>query len=97
MVACSCGGLNALWFVLQVKKMYRKACLSVHPDKVNQQYACISLPPSPSLPSLSRITNYYCISFQAQDTDHEILARAIFDELNDAYTRFEESGAQPLF
>ena len=31
-----------------------------------------------------------------QNTDHENLARAIFDELNDAYSRFEESGAQPL-
>ena len=34
---------------------------------------------------------------QAQDTEHETLARAIFDELNDAYTRFEESGARPLY
>ncbi|CAI8034317.1 Cyclin-G-associated kinase [Geodia barretti] len=50
----------------QVRKMFRKACLSVHPDK-------------------------------AQDTEHETLARAIFDELNDAYARFEESGAQPLY
>ena len=36
-------------------------------------------------------------SAQVQDTEHENLARAIFDELNDAYTRFEESGAQPLY
>ena len=31
------------------------------------------------------------------DAEHENLARAIFDELNDAYSRFEESGAQPLY
>ena len=37
------------------------------------------------------------VSIQAQDTDHENLARAIFDELNDAYSRFEESGSQALF
>ena len=37
------------------------------------------------------------LSTQAQGTDHENLARAIFDELNDAYSRFEESGAQPLY
>ena len=37
------------------------------------------------------------IPLQAQGTDHENLARAIFDELNDAYSRFEESGAQPLY
>ena len=27
---------HVLWLVLQVKKMYRKACLSVHPDKVTE-------------------------------------------------------------
>lgn len=59
-------GMHQLVQPEQVKKMYRKACLSVHPDK-------------------------------AQNTPHETLARAIFDELNDAYARFEESGAKPLY
>lgn len=59
-------GMHQLVQPDQVKKLYRKACLSVHPDK-------------------------------AQDTDHENLARAIFDELNDAYSRFEETGSQALF
>ena len=30
--------MHCLWIVLQVKKMYRKACLSVHPDKVKQLF-----------------------------------------------------------
>ena len=43
-------------------------------------------------------THYMAFSsVQVQDTEHENLARAIFDELNDAYARFEESGAQPLY
>ena len=40
---------------------------------------------------------YFSLCFQAQGATHEILARAIFDELNEAYTKFEESGAKPLF
>ena len=47
-------------------KFFRKACLSVHPDK-------------------------------AQGKDHENLARAIFDELNDAYELFESSGSKSLY
>lgn len=44
--------------------------------------------------------HYLCDSVcysQTQDTEHRTLARAIFDELNDAYSRFEESGCKPLF
>jgi DnaJ-class molecular chaperone len=50
----------------QVSKFFRRACLSVHPDK-------------------------------AQETSHENLARAIFDELNEAYELFEISGAKSLY
>ncbi|KAL5487095.1 hypothetical protein EMCRGX_G019654 [Ephydatia muelleri] len=59
-------GMHQLLQPDQVKKFYRKACLSVHPDK-------------------------------SQGTSHENLARAIFDELNDAYSRFEEGGSLPIF
>lgn len=50
----------------QVKKFYRKACLTVHPDKHTGE-------------------------------DHEDLARAIFIELNEAWTLFEQSGSLSLF
>ncbi len=42
-----------------VKKMYRKACLAVHPDK-------------------------------QQGSEHEKIAKMIFTELNDGWTKFQE-------
>uniref|UniRef100_A0A183US88 Cyclin-G-associated kinase n=1 Tax=Toxocara canis TaxID=6265 RepID=A0A183US88_TOXCA len=49
----------------QVKKVYRKACLVIHPDKQT-------------------------------GTENEALARAIFTELNDAWTAFENAGSPSL-
>jgi len=59
-------GMHQLLDPNQVKKFYRKACLSIHPDKHTGQ-------------------------------PHESLARAIFLELNEAWSIFEESGQQALF
>ncbi|XP_019852858.1 PREDICTED: cyclin-G-associated kinase [Amphimedon queenslandica] len=58
-------GMHELVEADQVSKYFRKACLSVHPDKVDESNAN--------------------------------LARAIFDELNDAYELFEQSGAKSLY
>eukprot|EP00795_Rhopilema_esculentum_P004222 gene4222-20410_t len=59
-------GMHQLLQPSDVKKFYRKACLSVHPDKLT-------------------------------GTPEEHLARAIFVELNEAWTLFEQSGAKALF
>ena len=37
------------------------------------------------------------LQLQEEDAQHANLARAIFDELNDAFARFEESGSQALY
>ena len=37
------------------------------------------------------------MGLQIRDPSLENLARAIFDELNDAYAKFEESGARALY
>ncbi|XP_046839155.1 cyclin-G-associated kinase-like isoform X2 [Xenia sp. Carnegie-2017] len=59
-------GMHELVSPDQVKKYYRKAVLSVHPDKLI-------------------------------GTPQEHLARAIFIELNESWTAFEESGAKALY
>ena len=71
----------------QVKKSFRRACLSVHPDKV-----CV-------WPSGSGGEHYVTSSLylQTSGTEQETLAEAIFVELNKAYTLFEESGAHSLY
>ncbi len=55
--------MHQLVSAADVKKMYRKACLAVHPDKQT-------------------------------GTDNEVLAKAIFMELNDAWSEFENDASQ---
>ncbi|RUS92097.1 hypothetical protein EGW08_000121 [Elysia chlorotica] len=59
-------GMHELITPDQVKKVWRKAVLSVHPDKLT-------------------------------DDPHQTLARMIFMELNDAWTKFEEDGCKALY
>ncbi|XP_065572360.1 cyclin-G-associated kinase-like isoform X2 [Artemia franciscana] len=56
-------GMHQLVSSSDVKKMYRKACLAVHPDKHS-------------------------------GTENEIIAKAIFMELNDAWSEFENDPSQ---
>ena len=65
-----------------VKKMYRKACLAIHPDKVSclVHFLCVAF----------RFFNLQngC-NFQLRGEPQEELAKIIFIELNEAWAHFE--------
>lgn len=68
-----------------VKKAYRKACLAVHPDKVD-----IYLWSSVLIGDLS----FFLFLSQHVNTDNENIAKLIFMELNNAWSDFENDATQ---
>lgn len=73
---------------VQVKKVYRKACLAIHPDKVIKIIVvriCDLL-----LCFIHGINNFHSL-LQQMGEEWEELAKLIFVELNEAWAAFEES------
>lgn len=63
----------------QVKKVYRKAVLHIHPDKVRMNYFF-----------MSKKETRVLIFFKLRDDPNEALAKLIFVELNEAWSQFEQ-------
>ena len=77
-------GMHQLVSHADVKKMYRKACLAVHPDKqVNKLFLSMKIP-----------FNYLFLNCLQAGTDNEKVAKMIFMELNDAWSEFENDVTQ---
>ena len=62
----------------QVKKVYRKAVLHIHPDKVRNR--------------LKKTTDFYSffVFEKLRGDPNEALAKLIFVELNEAWSQFEQ-------
>lgn len=79
--------MHQLVSAADVKKIYRKACLAVHPDKVG----CFRLTIRNTRSTIAIAT---LRPFQHTGTENESMAKMIFMELNNAWTEFESDATQ---
>jgi cyclin G-associated kinase len=69
--------MNELVTDEQVKKVYRKAVLHIHPDKVKINF------------EFQFIRKIFLFFSKLHDNPNETLAKLIFMELNEAWSQFE--------
>lgn len=87
--------MHQLVSAADVKKIYRKACLAVHPDKVGRMRhlpkTCFRLTIRNTRSTIAIAT---LCPFQHTGTENESMAKMIFMELNNAWTEFESDATQ---